>query len=316
MHAIADGGAPKDAPRLSKSRISGHLARLVAMNGRRSASPDEAKAAVYVEAELAAAGVPPLPGKPYTHGFTFGGRDSRNVYGYLAAQREPADDVIVVGAHIDHLGAFGESVYFGAEDNASGVALVLELARALREMGEAERGRAAVLFAFFGSEEIGLVGSRRFVADPPLPLERVHLMVNVDMIGRPLVDLRELAPLKAALLIDDRRAVGVVGTEDRPRLRDAVRASCDAFRLRTFSSEDFDGPAKELVVRASRNRGDNASFEDKGIPAVFFGSGVSDDYHQLSDTLDKIDVDIMRRRGAAILDFLLKVARAGTASVR
>jgi hypothetical protein len=307
--------APAAAPTLSKSAIRAHLAALVAMNGRGSASDDEARAAAYVEGALRSSGVSSVPGGPYVHGFAVGDRASRNVYGYLPAAVEPTDDVVVVGAHIDHLGvAPNGTVFFGAEDNASGVALVLELARALHDAGD--RPRAAILFAFFGSEEIGLLGSREFVAKPPVPLAHVGLMVNIDMIGRPLVDKRELADAKALLLMNDRRSVGIVGTDGRPRLRDAVHASCDAFGIRPYSSEDFEGAARAIVVRQAANRGDNASFENAGIPAVFFGSGESDDYHRPTDTLDKVDVKIMERRGGAILDFVRRAARAGTASLR
>src|SRR5581483_12197870 len=104
----------------------------------------------------------------------------------LVALLEGADpavrrEVVAIGAHLDHLGRVGDSVFYGADDNASGVAALVEVARALRA---GPRPRRSVLFLVFAGEEMDLVGSRYFTAHPTVPLERIVAYVNLDMVGR------------------------------------------------------------------------------------------------------------------------------------
>ena len=170
------------------------------MRGREGGTNDELKAAHYVGERFTSYGLQPAPGgliQPFQGeslktGLTL---DSRNVLAVVPGQGALSEEWIVVGAHYDHLGfhpvgGTGPArVYNGADDNASGTAVILEMARVytnhLQESGMAGRDRRSVLFAAFGSEEHGLLGSWHYVTqDPAVPLSATAAMMNFDMVGR------------------------------------------------------------------------------------------------------------------------------------
>ena len=191
---------------------------------------------------------------------------TRNVAGLLPG-RDPAAGVVVVGAHYDHLGlgmsgsldpAPEGKIHHGADDNASGVAGLLELARRLAARpARLDRG---VLFVAFGAEEEGTLGSSYFVKSPALSDQSITAMLNMDMIGR----LRE-----------DTVQVHGVGTSPAfaPLLEEAARTAGLTLRLR----EGGYGPS------------DHSPFYAAGKPVLFFFTGPHADYHRPSDTADKID---------------------------
>jgi hypothetical protein len=292
--ALASASAPTELPPLSAAALMRHVQVLASagLEGRAAGSAGEAEAARYVEAELARAGL-----QPQRQTVARFGNPSVNVRALLTG-RDPAS-VIVVGAHIDHLGPR----FPGAEDNATGVAVVLELARALRAR-HAELGRS-VLFVFFGAEEEGLVGSRAFVAAPPVPRARMTVMINLDMMGRPLVDQAAFGPAKRALGIDGARAMGLVGARDRPALRALVDAACAPAGVVAIAAQDLPAAVDAEISRQSEGRGDSAAFDAVGIPTLFFGSGESSDYHQPSDVIERVDAEIMQRRADALARVIL-----------
>jgi Zn-dependent M28 family amino/carboxypeptidase len=296
----------------SPARLSTHAAALAtpALAGRAAGSAGERKALAYVARELEAAGVDAKRQR-----FSISGeKGSANVYGVVRGATGLADEHVVVGAHVDHLGVVGGALHAGAEDNASGVAVVLEIARALvRRRGELGR---SVVFAFFGAEEIGTLGSQAWIADPPLPLERTVAMVNVDMIGMRLLDQGLLWLPKVLWGIDDRRSVGIVGTEGRPGLRAIVDQGCRAGAMHAVAPEDFPDAIRDMINEQAKDRGDNASFERAGVPAVFFGSGESSIYHSAEDTLNVLDPEIMAERAEAILATILLLSRADWSFIR
>ncbi|HEY8460787.1 MAG TPA: M20/M25/M40 family metallo-hydrolase [Blastocatellia bacterium] len=190
-------------------------------------------------------------------------------------------EYIIIGAHYDHLGRGGESslapnssdIHHGADDNASGTAGMLELARIF----SADRGRLrrSLIFIAFSAEESGLIGSKAYVNNPAAPLEDVVAMINLDMIGR---------------LRDNKLTVGGVGTS--PEFRKLVESLNRGFKLQL--SEDGFGPS------------DHSSFYAKRIPVFFLYTGVHDDYHKPSDTADKINYEGQ----AKIVGFVAEIARA------
>jgi hypothetical protein len=189
--------------------------------------------------------------------------------------RDPAvaGECVVIGAHHDHLGLGGDAslapdqlgtVHPGADDNASGVAALLAVARAAAEAGPARR---TLLFAAFGAEELGVLGSAQLVRSPPpaCAVERMQLMVNLDMVGRPRGG-----------------KVYVDGAGTARGLRDLVRALADApprVPLTPAFGGDGYGPS------------DHTSFHARGVPVVFLFTGPHADYHRPSDTADKVDAD-------------------------
>lgn len=187
-----------------------------------------------------------------------------------------SEEVIIVSAHYDHLGASGSEIYAGADDNASGVSMVLEVARQLATAGQ--RPRRTIAFVGFDMEEQMLWGSRWFASHAPWPLEQVRLFITADMIGRSLGNL----PLPA---------VFVLGTEHAPQLKEAF---------------DVVGrPAGLEVARLGTDligtRSDYGPFRDREVPYLFFSTGEHPDYHTPRDTPDRIDYEKAARVSSLVL---------------
>jgi hypothetical protein len=202
-----------------------------------------------------------------------------------------ADEMVVVGAHFDHLGRGGEgsmepdsrAIHNGADDNASGTAVMLEVARQL--MAAPRPGRS-VLFIGFNGEERGLLGSGFYVTNPTLPLDRTVAMINLDMVGRLRDNTVTVFGLATATEWDD--------------LLDAAGAELD--RPLTLSRmPDGYGPS------------DHSSFYGRGIPVLHFFTNTHEDYHRPSDDWQKIDADGMERIARLVATLTLQIA--GTAGV-
>jgi hypothetical protein len=175
------------------------------------------------------------------------------------------DQYVVLGAHYDHLGtsSFGAldpeaagAIHNGADDNASGTAAVLELARLLRRAPP----RRSVAFVLFSGEELGLLGSQHFVEHLPFPLGDVQAMLNFDMVGR---------------LRDD--ALMVYGVETAAELRGIVERANQAPALRLTAIGDGFGAS------------DHSSFYARNLPVLHFFTNVHEDYHKASDDVERIN---------------------------
>ena len=189
-----------------------------------------------------------------------------NVVGMLeGSDPQLKNEVIIIGAHYDHLGRGGEGslapssgdIHHGADDNASGTAGVIELAR----LFTAQKPKRTIVFMAFGGEEEGLLGSNYYVNHPLLPLANTVAMINMDMIGR---------------MKDRRLVIGGVGTAKE--WRDIMAADTDKSFQLTLNEDGF-GPS------------DHSSFYAKQIPVLFFWTGTHNDYHKPSDTFEKINYD-------------------------
>ena len=187
-----------------------------------------------------------------------------NVLAWLPGQ---TDEYVIIGAHYDHLGRgnfdslapsqIGQ-IHPGADDNASGTAGVLELARLLApQRGQLKR---SILFMDFAGEELGLLGSAEWVKNPTRPLAKAVAMLNMDMIGR---------------IKDDKVYIGGVGTGS-------------TFKA-VLEQAQKDTPFKIEYSAGGYSSSDHTSFVAKKIPVLFFFSGLHSDYHKPSDTWDKIN---------------------------
>jgi aminopeptidase YwaD len=197
-----------------------------------------------------------------------------------------ASEAVVVGAHYDHLGRVDGVVYPGADDNGSGTAVVLGLARAFAAAGGAGR---TLVFAFFGAEELGLIGSRHYVNRPVVPLDRTVGMVNFDMVGR----------LQG-------RPLNVGGGDSGSRLRALVSDAAQADGVTLEINGSPYGPS------------DHSRFYTAAVPVLFFYTGSHSDYHRPSDTADKIDATGMARVasvGARVIERLAAESRPAYAQV-
>lgn len=329
----ATAAPPKSAAPAALSRVAlmAHVRHLASdkLNGRAAYSADERAAASYLEKQLRRFGATPPNAVSVGqgakapaasgHGGDAGryqipfqgspGQRSANVVAVIAgSDPQLKHEYVVVGAHYDHLGRRGDELFAGAEDNASGTAVVLEIARALL-VNKTPLGRS-VMVVFFGAEEVGMVGSRAFVARPPVTLKRFHSMVNVDMIARPLADEAALSAAKRLMGIDSRRTVGVLGTKGRPVFRAIVDRACADAGIAALAPEDLPSMLQRIVESQAQGRGDSFRFEDVGIPALFFSSGESDDYHLPSDTVDRLDAAVMELRARAIHQVVIALTHA------
>lgn len=199
---------------------------------------------------------------------------TRNVVMLLpGSDKKLKDQYIILGAHFDHLGMGGlgsgsrvpdtVAIHYGADDNASGVAMIIELAEKLA--ANPQNHKRSIVVAAFSGEEMGLLGSKKFVELAGIDLTKVNAMVNMDMVGR----LNENSLLQ----------VGGVGTAEP--LKNILKTENDTTVLKLSLSDEGYGPS------------DHASFYGKNIPVLFVSSGAHLDYHTPSDTYDKINYDGM-----------------------
>jgi aminopeptidase YwaD len=196
--------------------------------------------------------------------------NTRNVVMLLPGQ-DPKfkDEYIILGAHFDHLGMGGPGsgsraldtigIHHGADDNASGVAMMLELAE--KFAGTKGSHKRSIICLSFSGEEEGLLGSKHFVDDPGIKLSKVNVMINMDMVGR----------LNATNNLD----ISGVGTATG--LKDIVYAHSDTSIIKLTLSEEGYGPS------------DHSSFYGKNIPVLFYFTGAHMDYHTPTDTWEKIN---------------------------
>ncbi|HSR41584.1 MAG TPA: M20/M25/M40 family metallo-hydrolase, partial [Longimicrobiales bacterium] len=312
------GGAPApgaladdDLPRGERLR---HLLGVLAadsLEGRRTGTAGSAAAAHFIASELERYGVEPGGDDGYMQEVvlvrteTTGGRTrtgllpaeadpdtvaeerlvrDRNVVGLIpGADPTLREEAVVLGAHFDHVGigrpVDGDSIYNGADDDASGTVAVLEVARALAR-GEAPARTVIVLLTT--AEEMGILGTRRFVEDPVVPLERIVADLQVEMIGRP---------------------DSLAGGSGRAWLTGYERSTMGDL-LREAGSPIVADPRPEQNFFA---RSDNIVFAREGIPAHTVSSfNLHDDYHRPSDEIEHVDFEHM----TAVVDAIEAMVRS------
>jgi Zn-dependent M28 family amino/carboxypeptidase len=248
-----------------------------------------------------------------------------NVIGLLeGSDPKLKDEVVVVGAHYDHLGRGGEGslatregdIHHGADDNASGTSALLELARIFA----ASRPRRTIVFAAFGGEEEGLLGSNFYVnRGPAAPLARTVAMINMDMVGR---------------LKDDRLVVGGVGTAaEWRRVVEEVNAGAgeavginppeasaarDTGAHGSAANVSQDGsapgvPRRRFALTLNEDGfgpSDHSSFYARQIPVLFFWTGTHEDYHKPTDTAERINYEGLARITGFVRDVVRSIDRA------
>jgi hypothetical protein len=214
---------------------------------------------------------------------------SWNVIGALPGREGSPlrDEVVIVGAHYDHLGMGNQfsrapgvhAAHFGADDNASGTALMLEVARRFAALPA--RPDRTILFMAFGAEEVGAIGSRHWTQHPTVPLDKVVAMLNADMVGR---------------MEKDKLVIDGVGTS--PGWKPLVESASQGLGLDiSLGGEGF-------------GASDHASFTAVRVPVAFFFTGVHPDYHMPSDTADKINTAGEERVTTLVARLALAVAEA------
>ncbi|MBL7956921.1 MAG: M20/M25/M40 family metallo-hydrolase [Flavobacteriales bacterium] len=198
-------------------------------------------------------------------------RPQRTAFNVVGMIDNGASNVVVIGAHLDHLG-WGEegslhrgekAIHNGADDNASGIAVMLQLARDLAEMDQA-RGNDYLFIAFSG-EEKGLYGSNHWTKNPTVPIAELNYMINLDMVGR----------------LDTSNVIGINGVGTSPAWDEVNRVLAGGLKVKATTSGI--GPS------------DHTSFYLQGVPAIHFFTGTHADYHKPSDDEEKVNYDGMLR---------------------
>lgn len=250
--------------------------------GRETGTPQELVAANYIQQRMERIGLLPKGhAGTYFQTFTFkpktdphtdaqfvsgdGTITGTNVIGYIDNK---AQKTVVVGAHYDHLGmggegslyAEGEAIHNGADDNASGVGIMLQLAERLKDSLQGSN----YLFIGFSGEEMGLLGSNYFCKNPTIDLKSANYMINMDMVGR----LRE------------DKTLSITGTGTAPIWNQVLNSTNTDFKL--VLGESGMGPS------------DHTSFYLQDIPALHFFTGQHEDYHKPSDDSEKLNYEGMK----------------------
>jgi len=214
---------------------------------------------------------------------------TRNVVGFLeGSDRSLEDEIVVVGAHYDHVGwmrspgAGQDSIFNGADDNASGTTGLLEVAKAFA--AGKMRPKRSLLFIAFAGEELGLLGSQAYVRSPSFPLEKTVAMLNMDMIGRNGPD-----------------TVSIGGTTRSP----------DLVAVNERANKQV-GMTLMYDIEKDFFRSDQASFAQKKIPVLFYHTGEHEDYHKVSDNPDKIDTEKLSKIARLVFLTAWEIAHSPT----
>jgi Zn-dependent M28 family amino/carboxypeptidase len=276
---------PTVATEVDSARVVSDLRILSSreMEGRGVGRQGGRDARAYIQRELAAAGVRPF-GSDWFQEFR-ADIGAANVVGRVPGTTDPGR-YIVVTAHYDHLGARDGVIYYGADDNASGSAALLELARIVA----AAPLRHSVIFAALDAEEGGMIGASAFVANPPVPLDSIVLNINMDMVSRN-VD----------------REIYVAGSYHFPVLADHLRATAARSQLKVLLGHD-----QPIPTRGDdwTDQSDHFAFFNKGIPFAYFGVEDHPDYHSPTDTFENTDPGFFVAAVATVLDFLREMDEA------
>ncbi len=264
-----------------------HLSVLAddAYEGRLAGSRGGRAAANYLASRLSEYGLVPA-GEDGTWFQTFN-RGYRNILAMLpGSDPELANEVVILGAHYDHVG-YGSSktsngptgqIHNGADDNASGVSALLEVMEAL-QLGQISP-RRSILFAFWDGEELGLVGSRHWLAHPTVPRERVQLLLNADMIGW----------LRGGRL--------------------EINGSRSGYGLRRFLSGELDEPLQLDFNWNLKANSDHWPFFERQIPVVTFHTGLHDHYHRPTDDVARINQEGLEQVSRYIYEIVVKATNS------
>ncbi len=262
-----------------------------------------------------------------------------NVIGVLEGKdAQLKNEAIIIGAHYDHLGKGGQAslavnsteIHHGADDNASGVAAMLELAR---QFAKEKNNKRTLIFIAFGGEEEGLLGSKFYVNNPVFPLDKTVAMINMDMVGRLRDDKLTIGGIGTAsewknfveginskIKIESELAkrdifcitvnvnadnIALDGATERDKLVEAVKTSLEIAKglkvVNHITLSDVDNSKKKFLILNDNfvlqlnedgfGPSDHSSFYGKQIPVLFFFTGTHNDYHKPTDTADKINYD-------------------------
>ncbi len=252
--------------------------------GRKTGTKGAEMARTYLTGRLVEIGLKPYPGmKSYEQSFEIKGRngaaaiEGKNLIAYIPGK---TDNVIVISAHYDHVGVIKNEVYNGADDNASGVAGLLQFAKYFSK----NKPNNTLIFAIFDAEEMGLQGAKAFVAKPPVALEKIKLNINMDMISH-----------------NDKGELYATGTFKYPALKPFIYNDNPKLKL-LFGHDD-----PKLGKDDWTNQSDQGAFNAKNIPFIYFGVEDHKDYHKASDEYQNINKEFFIDAANAIQGVIVNI---------
>jgi hypothetical protein len=271
--------------------LKAHVYRLASPEflGRRG--PGAARAAQHLAAAFKRTGLQPAFGSSYfqpipslvgeTGSESFLGRNVGAVL--FGSDPKLKDEWVLVSAHYDHLGQRRGQLYPGADDNASGVAMLLEVAEAFAL--SVEKPRRTLVFVAFDQEEAGLLGSTHFATKSPFPIRKLAAVLTADMLGRSMANVMD-------------EYVFVLGSERSARLRTLVEQVAPPSGLKIG----------RLGADLIGTRSDYGPFRDRKVPFLFLSTGQHPDYHQPTDLPDRLDYPKLQRISLWVRDLTLRLA--------
>ena len=211
-----------------------------------------------------------------------------NVAGMLEGT-DKKDEYVVLSAHYDHIGRQGERIFYGADDDGSGTSTVIKMAEAFAQAkAEGNGPRRSIIFLTVSGEEKGLLGSQYYSEHPLVPLEKTTVDLNTDMIGR-LDPSRKYG--------DSTNYVYVIGDD---KLSSDLHPITETINNKYLKLE-LDRKYNDLKdTNRFYYRSDHYNFAKKGVPIIFYFNGTHADYHRATDTVDKINFDVMAKRAQLV----------------
>lgn len=209
---------------------------------------------------------------------------SNNILGYLEGS-DKKDEFLIITGHYDHIGRRGDVINYGADDDGSGTVAVLEVAEAFaKAKAEGKGPRRSIIFMTVSGEEKGLWGSAHYAANPVYPLEKTTANLNIDMIGR--TDTIYERKKDSALY------VYVVGEDKLSSELPSISAGANK-KTKLVIDQRYNDPNDRQRIYF---RSDHYNFAKNGVPVLFYFNGIHRDYHRPTDTVDKIEFELMAKR--------------------
>lgn len=260
------------APDDCKARLKATVSFLASdeMKGRKVGTPEGEKAARWMAEQFEKIGLKKALPDGYLQKFTLRGDPAPEGFNVFGLVEGSTDELVAVCAHHDHLGIKNDLIYNGADDNASGCAVLLEVARLCA--AAKEKPKRGILFCSFDAEEMMLAGSRHFVASKAIDVSRIAAMVCMDMMG-------------GNFFPSDASSLYVLGTENSPELREIADRipRIEGFEPRRMGINVIE-PLGEIYARS-----DYGSFRTKKVPFVFLSTGQPWHYHKPEDDVERLN---------------------------
>jgi hypothetical protein len=285
--------APSVETRISAAELMHVVTELASprYEGRRSGTAGGRRARAFVRTAFAEIGLDPAGTSGFEQPFRLArspqaAHTAANLIGGIKGTAATSR-TIVITAHYDHLGVRNGVVYPGADDNASGIAALLAIARYIK----AHPLRHPVVVAALDAEELGLQGAKAFLARRPRAIREIALNINLDMVSR-----------------NDRNQIFAVGTYHSPWLKPILDDVQRRARVRISYGHD-----RPTAARGTRDDwtllSDHGAFHEAGVPFVYFGVDDHPDYHEPTDTAEKIDPVFLRNVVETVLDAVITLDR-------